>query len=230
MSAPLKVAIVGASGKVGSFVVQQLKNDPTHFATPLALVRTSEQVKHWTSEIGIDAKLTSIENDDVDTIAEAIKGVDAVVFSAGAGGKGVERIFTVDLDGCLKVAEACEQVGVKRFILVSAIMAENRKYWWDLAGLREYYIAKRSADREIRCTKLDYTIVQPCRLTNGDSTGKFIHANKAEADFAEHIEIARQDVALFIKEALLHPKETSRKTIPLVNGDVPVNDFIKELA
>ncbi|KAG0672189.1 hypothetical protein C6P45_003664 [Maudiozyma exigua] len=206
MSSPLKVAIVGASGKVGSFVVKQLTNDPTHFATPLALVRTPEQVKHWKSEIGIDAKLTSIENDDVETIAKAIKGVDAMVFSAGAGGKGVERIFTVDLDGCLKVAEACEQVGVKRFILVSAIMAENRKFWWNLTGLREYYIAKRSADR------------------------KYIHANKAEADFAEHKEIARQDVALFIKEALLHPKETNRKTIPLVNGTVPVNDFIKELA
>ena len=230
MSAPLKVAIVGASGKVGSFVVQQLKNDPSHFVTPLALVRTSEQVKHWKSEVGIDAKLTSIENDDVEAIAKAIKGVDAVVFSAGAGGKGVERIFTVDLDGCLKVAEACEQVGVKRFILVSAIMAENRKFWWDLAGLREYYIAKRSADREIRCTKLDYTIVQPGWLTNGNSTGKYIHANKAEADFAEHKEIARQEVALFIKEALLHPKETNRKTIPLVNGTVPINDFIKELA
>ncbi|CAB4253284.1 similar to Saccharomyces cerevisiae YMR090W Putative protein of unknown function with similarity to DTDP-glucose 4,6-dehydratases [Maudiozyma barnettii] len=229
MSSPLKVAIVGASGKVGSFLVQLLKNDPTHFATPLALVRTAEQVKHWKSEVGIDAKLTSVETDDVDTIANAINGVDAVVFAAGAGGKGVERIFTVDLDGCLKVAEACEKVGTKRFVLVSAIMAENRKFWWDLQGLREYYIAKRSADREIRCTKLDYTIVQPGWLTNDDSTGKYVPADKAESVFSDHREIARKDVALFIKEALLHPKETNRKTIPLLNGDVPVQEFVKQL-
>lgn len=225
----LKVAIVGASGKVGTHLVKQLQADTKHFATPLALVRTAQQVSHWTNTCGIEASLTSIESATVPEITAAIKGCDAVVFAAGAGGKGVERIFTVDLDGCLKVAEACEAAGVKRFVLVSAIMAENREFWWDIPGLREYYIAKRSADREVRCTKLDYTIVQPGWLTDDASTGKFVKAADAEKVFAQTKAIARADVALFIKEALLHPRETNRKTIPLINGNEPVAEFLSQL-
>ena len=225
----LKVAIVGASGKVGTHLVKQLKADSQHFATPLALVRTAEQVEHWKKVAGIDATLTSIETATVPEITAAIKGYDAVVFAAGAGGKGVERIFTVDLDGCLKVAEACEAAGISRFVLVSAIMAEKREFWWDIPGLREYYIAKRSADREVRCTKLDYTIIQPGWLTDDASTGKFVKASDAERVFTQSREIARADVALFIKEALLHPKETGRKTIPLINGSEPVAQFLSEL-
>ena len=98
---PLKVAVVGANGKVGRLLLNQLKNSSS-FSTPLAIVRTQEQVEHFENKVGVDAVLTDIENASVNEIVDAIKGYDAVVFSAGAGGKGVERIFTVDLDGCIK--------------------------------------------------------------------------------------------------------------------------------
>ncbi|CCK70504.1 uncharacterized protein KNAG_0E02440 [Huiozyma naganishii CBS 8797] len=227
---PLKVAIIGANGRIGRLLVDSLKKDTAQFATPLALVRNKEQQQRFIEEVGINASLTSIEFSSVAEIASAIKGYNAVVFCAGAGGKGMERIFTVDLDGCAKTLEACEQVGISRFIVVSAIKAEDRSFWWDWTGLREYYIAKRAADHDVRNSKLDYTIVQPGSLADDASTGKLASVQEIDLKLAAgEITCNRADVALFIKEALLHPKETNRKTVPLLNGDIPVEQFIKSL-
>lgn len=124
---PMKVAVVGASGKVGRLLINQLKANDS-FSTPLAIVRTQDQVNYFKNEVGVDASLTDIENASVSEITDAIKAYDAVVFSAGAGGKGMERIFTVDLDGCIKVVEACEKAGIKRFVVVSALKAEDRDF------------------------------------------------------------------------------------------------------
>ncbi|CCF55510.1 hypothetical protein KAFR_0A00720 [Kazachstania africana CBS 2517] len=226
---PLKVAVIGANGKVGRLVIKELVNDPTNFATPLAVVRSKEQQDFFQNELKIDATLTSVEHSSVSQISDAIKGYDAVIFSAGAGGKGIERIFTVDLDGCVKAMEACEAVGIKRFILVSAIKAEDRSFWWNIESLRNYYIAKRAADHEVRSSTLDYTILQPGNLTLEDSIGKFTLVKDIDERLRTDPSITRADVALFIKECLKHPKETSRKTIPLLNGDRSVNDIIKNL-
>ncbi|CAI4049622.1 hypothetical protein SUVZ_13G2250 [Saccharomyces uvarum] len=225
---PLKVAVVGANGKVGRLLLTQLKNNSS-FSTPLAIVRTQEQVAHFKNIVGVDAVLTDIENASVNEIVDAIKGYDAVVFSAGAGGKGVERIFTVDLDGCIKVAEACENAGVKRFIVVSAFKAEDRDFWWNLKGLRSYYIAKRSADREVRRSNLDYTILQPGSLELNEGTGLFQPLDKLEEKASAFYSVNREDVASFITQSLLHPDATVRKSIPLVNGNEPVEKFIQSL-
>lgn len=229
MSSPLKVAIVGASGTIGRLVIDQLMHDKTHFSTPLALVRANTQVNYWKEQVGINSNLIDIENDKVDKIANAIRGVDAVVFTASGGGADIERAFTVDLDGCIKVVEACEQAGVKRLVVVSAIFAEKRDFWGNMSGYREYYIAKRTADREIRNSNLDYTIVQPGWFSSRPSTGKFVPLEYIEEAFEESREIRRDDIAIFIKEALLNPKYTNRKTVPLLSGDVPLADFIRGL-
>ncbi|EHN00818.1 YMR090W-like protein [Saccharomyces cerevisiae x Saccharomyces kudriavzevii VIN7] len=225
---PLKVAVVGASGKVGCLLINQL-NSNSSFSTPLAIVRTQDQVDHFKNEVRVDASLTDIENASVSEIADAIDGYDAVVFSAGAGGKGIGRIFTVDLDGCIKVVEACEKAGVKRFIVVSALKAEERDFWCNIKGLREYYIAKRSADREVRDSKLDYTILQPGSLELNKGTGLLQPLNRLEEKASVNYSINREDVASFIVQSLLHPDATVKKTISLVNGDEPIETFIQGL-
>ncbi|QID85811.1 hypothetical protein GRS66_008400 [Saccharomyces pastorianus] len=225
---PLRVAVVGANGRVGRLLLNQLKNSSS-FATPLAIVRKQDQVDYFKNEAGVDASLTDIETSSASEIAAAIKGYDAVVFSAGAGYDGVERIFTVDLDGCIKVVEACENAGVKRFVVVSALRAEDRDFWWNLEGLREYYIAKRSADREIRSSKLDYTILQPGTLESNEGTGLFRPLDKLDEKASGLYSINNEDVASFITQTLLHPDVTVGKTIPLVNGNESIESFIQSL-
>ncbi|CAI5030279.1 CGH_1_HP_G0101390.mRNA.1.CDS.1 [Saccharomyces cerevisiae] len=100
----LKVAVVSASGKVGRLLINQLKANDS-FSTPLAIVRTQDQVNYFKNEVGVDASLTDIENASVSEITDAIKAYDAVVFSAPVRVvKEWKRIFTVDLDGCIKVS------------------------------------------------------------------------------------------------------------------------------
>lgn len=63
---------------------------------------------------------------------------DAVIFSAGSGGKGgPERTRAVDYDGACKVFKACEAAGIKRLLLVSAIDTRDRS-----KGYPEYYNQK----------------------------------------------------------------------------------------
>ncbi|WP_164133937.1 NAD(P)H-binding protein, partial [Stenotrophomonas maltophilia] len=53
-------------------------------------------------------------------LASAMRGCDAVVFSAGAGGRDSDAATThVDGDGPAKVAAAAKLAGIRRFVLVS---------------------------------------------------------------------------------------------------------------
>lgn len=225
----IKVAIIGANGKVGSLLIDHIKGDD-HFEKPLALVRTKEQEEKFINEVGINASLTSIEHASVKEIADTIKGYDVVVFTAGASGKGTERIFTVDLDGCVKAMEACEEANIKRFIVVSALKAEDRSFWWDLKGLREYYIAKRAADHDVRQSNLDYTIVQPGYLTLDKATEKLVPLSEVNDAIKNGIlSVTREDVAIFIKKIIIDPVGTVKKTISLLNGEESMDKFIKNL-
>ncbi|NYE09145.1 hypothetical protein F4694_006002 [Bacillus niacini] len=48
------------------------------------------------------------------------------MFTAGSGrNTGYDKILLIDLDGAVKTIEAAEKVGIKRFIMVSAIQAHR---------------------------------------------------------------------------------------------------------
>ncbi len=222
MSSITKVAVVGANGKVARRLINKLHGLPDKFE-PLAIIRNKDQVKQF-SDIGIKSKVVSLE-EPVLNIAGALEGANAVVFSAGAGGKGLDKTFSIDLDGAVKVFEAAEKVGIKRIVLVSAIKAEDRDFWYN-NELRSYYIAKKYADRELRRTKLDWTILQPGYLSDGEGTGKVTDeiGNKKIAD----LQIDRDDVAQVIADSLQEPN-TIHKTITLVKGQTPIKQFLSSL-
>ncbi|EDO15510.1 hypothetical protein Kpol_467p22 [Vanderwaltozyma polyspora DSM 70294] len=223
-----RVAVVGANGNIGRRLINIIKSD-SRFGKPLAIVRTEEQATYFRNDIGIDASVTSIEAATPREIAFAIEGYDAVVFTAGAGGSGLDKLINVDLDGCIKSAEACELVGIKRFVLVSAIKADDRDFWWNIDSLRDYYIAKRAADCFIRTTNLDYTILQPGWLNNNTGTGKYLPVNKLDESTDASFPISREDVANFISKCLASPENTIRKTIPLTNGEATYEQFVRTL-
>ncbi|SCU99484.1 LADA_0H20054g1_1 [Lachancea dasiensis] len=222
----LKVAVIGANGRVGQLLCKLLKTSDDF--EPLAVVRTAEQKEYFERELGIEASLTSIEESSVDEIGAALRSQDAVVWTAGAGGKGVERIFTVDLDGAMKAIEACQKCKIDRFVMVSAVNANNREMFWN-TKLRNYYIAKRTADAILRGSGLQYTILQPGSLLSESGTGQLCPLGALEDKKSAWYAIQREDVAQFIKLALEHPERTIHKTIPLANGDMSMRDFLATL-
>ena len=65
-----------------------------------------------------------LESDD--DLAKHLEGAEAVVFAAGAGaGSGAKRKETVDLGAAVKLIRACEEAGVKRYLMVSAMGAAD---------------------------------------------------------------------------------------------------------
>lgn len=152
----MRVAVVGANGKIGQQLTELLHNDAEHDA--VALVRKEAQQKQWQDK-GVEARLADLEG-TVAQLANALAGVDAIAFTAGSGGNsGDDKTLLVDLDGAVKTMEAAQAAGIKRFVMVSAWQANNRENWAD--ELKPYYAAKHYADRELMRSDLEWTIVRP---------------------------------------------------------------------
>ncbi|QZO00673.1 SDR family oxidoreductase [Chenggangzhangella methanolivorans] len=114
----------------------------------------------------------------IDVLAEAMRGADAVVFSAGAGGKESDEATTrVDGDGPEKLAAAAERAGVRRFLLVSVFPEAWRERRMD-ASFEHYMVEKKKAETQLVETGLDWVILRPSALTDEPGAGRSISASR----------------------------------------------------
>ncbi|MDR9794022.1 SDR family oxidoreductase [Aeribacillus pallidus] len=214
----MKVLVIGANGQVGQQVVNMLHAHEQHSVR--AMVRKQEQLEDFQKK-GIEAVLADLEG-TVDEIAEAAKGCDAIVFSAGSGGHtGADKTLLIDLDGAVKAMEAAEKIGIERFVIVSSFQAHNRQNW--PKNLKPYYVAKHYADRVLMNSGLNYTIIRPGYLKNEKGTGLVTAAENLPVGY-----IPREDVARTIVQALDEPN-TYRKAFDLMSGDKEISEALKSL-
>lgn len=214
----MNVFLIGANGQIGKHIVNLMKNSNHSLK---AMVRKENQAQAL-QESGVEAAVADLE-DSVEELAEAIKGSDAVIFSAGSGGHtGADKTLLVDLDGAVKSTEAAEKAGASRFILVSAIQAHNRKSWAD-SPIKPYMVAKHFADKALEASSLNYTIIRPGGLKNEPGTGKVTAAENLERGF-----IAREDVARTIVAAIDEPN-TYKRAFDLISGDTDIEEALKTL-
>ncbi|MDR9488118.1 SDR family oxidoreductase [Salibacter sp.] len=212
-----KVLIIGANGKVGKHITKKMKE--SNDFTPTALIRKEEQKSHF-DDLGVDSKVVSLE-DSVDKLKEAISSNDAVVFTAGSGGNtGSDKTLTVDLDGAVKTMEAAKYAGVNRYVMVSAMMADNRKVWEKLEGMKPYYVAKHYADRLLKSIGLDYTILRPGLLLDEEGTGKIDIENPASKKG-----VPREDVAATVLATLRNDK-SKNKIFEFNTGDTEIERVV----
>lgn len=219
----MKVLVVGANGKIGSQVVNMLEESDAHSVR--AFVRKEEQVEELKQK-GIEAHLGNLEGSVAD-LEEAVKGMDAVVFSAGSGGStGADKTLLIDLDGAIKVMEAAQNVGVKRFVMVSALGANNREGW--SGDMRPYYVAKHYADKALEQSDLTYTIVRPGGLLDEPAKDKIKIAGNLELSESDERTVPREDVAKVIVASLDNEK-TYRKAFDLVTGEQGIEEALNQL-
>lgn len=215
----MKVFVIGANGQIGQHVVQKIQAGQEHSAR--AMVRSNEQVTAFEKQ-GVETKLVDLEG-SIDDIADAARGCDAIVFTAGSGGHtGADKTMLIDLDGAAKSVAAAKMAGIERFIMVSAMHADNREKWGNIPAY--YMVAKHHADRIVKESNLTYTIVRPGLLTNEEGTSKI-----AAASQVDRASIPREDVATTIVSAL-SAGQTHNRIFELVSGDTPVDDALKKLS
>ena len=156
----------------------------------------------------------------VDALAEQVAGMDAVYFLAGSRGK---DLLQTDAFGCVKLMQACERAGVKRYIQLSSIYSLQPEKWQgepSLASIVNYDIARFFADQWlIRNTALDYTIVGPSVLTEAPAAGKI----EVNPEHGTTNPIA--DVAAVLAGVLDRPN-TFGKVIYMTGGDTPIDEAL----
>jgi uncharacterized protein YbjT (DUF2867 family) len=213
----VNVVIVGGHGKIALRLAKLLRERGD---SPRGIIRKTEQADDLEA-LGAEPIVLDIEN--VDDIADAFAGSDAVVFAAGAGpGSGPARKLTVDYGGAVKSVDAAIAKGIRRFVIVSAIGANHPERW--SGQMKPYYEAKADADKFVAESGLDYTIVRPGGLTDDTGTGKVAVAEQLETGGS----VTRDDVALVLAECLNAPN-TVGKAFDLLNGDTPVPEAISAL-
>lgn len=213
----MEVAIAGGHGKIAMLLGRLLVGEGD---LAFGLIRDPDQEDDL-HEIGVEPVLCDLEGDD--DVAGAVRGMDAIVYAAGAGaGSGAERKRTMDLGGAVKLIEAARQEGVRRFVMVSAMgAADPPAEGGDVFG--EYLRAKAAADEALRRSGLEYTIVRPGMLTDEPPTRSVKVGERLESG-----EIARADVAAVLF-AVLRARHSIDREFDLVGGRESIADAVAGL-
>ncbi|WP_303290442.1 SDR family oxidoreductase [Marinobacter sp. SS5-14b] len=212
----MHVFIAGANGQIGQHLLQEMA-DSGHEAR--ALIRHPDQGPDLQKLGATETVLGDLEHD----CSEAMRGCDAVIFTAGSGPHtGPDKTIDVDQNGAIQLVDTAKAMGIKRFIMVSTMRAEEPEKGPE--KLRHYLQAKRNADEHLKSSGLNYTIVRPGRLTNDDGSGKVEVSTRLET-FGE---IPRQDVARVLL-AVLDSDNTDNRVFDVVAGGTPVQDALASL-
>ena len=246
----MKVAIIGGTGFVGSYITDELiKNDHT----PRLLVREGSDYKVLQPD---KCEIVQGNIDDNDAIKDTLKGCEAVIYLIALIREFPKKGLTnekLQFRGSEKVAKIAEEMGAKRFLLMSALGANP-----DPNGSK-YMQAKHLSEQAVKNTSLEWTILRPSSLF-GDPRGGdrpefcmmldklmlnlipypkflpfpapsfFTGANPLNAGKYELSMVHVQDVAsIFVK--VLSDKDTINKTIEIGGSrEVSWNEIIKSIA
>lgn len=209
-----KVLVIGATGQTGKRVIEILNSSESF--KPIAMIRKEEQ-----KEIFDDMDVETVMGDLEKEVDHALKGIDKVVFAAGSGGDtGEDKTISVDQQGAIKVIDAAKKAKVKKFVMLSAMGADDPSQH---KKLEVYLEAKKKADEHLRESGIPYTILRPGALTDDMGLAKVKLAEKLN----EQGEISRDDVAFLLVMSLADPL-VKNKTIEALEGKESIKSAIIE--
>jgi uncharacterized protein YbjT (DUF2867 family) len=214
----MRVAIAGAHGQIAMQLIPLLLAGD---AEVIGLIRNPDQADEIRAA-GAEPVLCDLETADVESIAAAVAGADAVVFAAGAGaGSGAERKLTMDRDGAIKLLDATAATAA-HYAMVSAVGAEAAPAGDDVFSV--YLRAKADADAAVMATDRAWTIVRPGGLTDEPGTGR---VRIDSAPFRGRV--PRADVAAVLARVVLDGL-ASRRVFYLNGGSEPIADALAALS
>lgn len=211
-----RILVIGGHGKVALLLEPLLTGRGDQVS---AVIRNPDHSAD-VSATGAEPVVADVETMDTDALADLLRGHDAVVWAAGAGGGNPDRTYAVDRDAAIRTIDAAGAAGVRRFVMVSYFGAGPDHQIPDSEPFFHYAEAKAAADAHLRASDLDWTVLGPSGLTLDPGTGKI------ETDAESGGQVSRADVAAVIAAVLQEPSTVGR-TIEFNNGDVPIAEAVR---
>ncbi len=221
----MRIVIAGAHGQIARELGRLLVAADNDVA---GLIRNADQVEDLELD-RLAPVVLDLENSTTEDVTQVLTGADLAVFAAGAGpGSGIERKDSVDRAGAVLFAEAAELAGVPRLIQISSMGTDTVRDGQRPDGLSDamyaYLAAKLAAEEDLTARDgLDWTIIRPGGLTNGEATGRVDLA----ADVGRNT-IPRQDVAAVLAE-LIASRRGGGQVLGLVSGTESIADAVAGL-
>jgi uncharacterized protein YbjT (DUF2867 family) len=215
----MRIVIAGGHGKI-AMLLSRLLAEAGH--EPIGLIRNPDHADDLLA-VGATPVVLDLEQTEVGEVADVLKDVDAVVFTAGAGpGSSADRKLTLDRDGAILVADAAEDAGVRRLIVISAMGADE--FDPESGEVFQVYLrAKSEADAVVRGRDLDWTIVRPGSLTDDTPTGLV-----SVGETVDRGRIPRADVADLVAQLIMANAGIHRQ-FETVSGDIPIPKAVLSL-
>ena len=171
-----RVVVFGSTGKTGQQVVKKLLEKPG-----VRVVCTARNQGKARKIFGADSSVLTVfpidlVSDSPSKLANLVRGADAVVFAAGNSQLTPTGAYDVDYRGTMKAIDACIDGGVRKFVLISSLLANglmsgqllNPQYLLlNLAGGVLFW--KREAEKYLQSQPiLNYTIGNLLLQFSGD--------------------------------------------------------------
>ena len=214
------IAIIGGHGKVALHLTRLLTGQGHSVSS---IFRNPDHAAD-VEATGAQPVAADVEKLSTEQITDLLKGHDAVVWSAGAGGGSAERTYAVDRDAAIRSMDAADAAGARRYVMVSYFGAGKDHGVPEDDGFFAYAEAKADADEHLKASGLDWTILGPSALTMDPGTGRI-----ETGPGVSGTQVSREDVALVAAEVLQRP-ETAGRTIEFNNGPTPVSEALDSLA
>lgn len=212
----MKHLIFGGHGRVALLASTILAGDG-HTVT--SIIRNPDHAAD-VERTGATPLVLDVETADREDLVEAMRGHDAIIWSAGAGGGNPARTRAVDLEAATRSMDAVKEAGVSRYVMVSYLNSRLDHGVPESEPFYTYAQAKAEADEHLRGSGLDYTILGPGSLTLEEPTGRI---TVVEGGATGSTDTSRGNVALAIAAALDSPASIGR-TIGFIDGDTPITD------
>lgn len=202
------VLLLGATGSIGRFVARKAVDDGWQVR---ALVRDEERASRL---LPSSVELFVGDGNDAELVSRAVNGIDAVVFTQGAHGNPHDH-KNVDYGMTATVLHAVAGKTV-RISLMTSIGTTVHTGSYNRAS--EAHDWKRRAERLVRASGHEYTIVRPGWFDYNAEYERhiaFLQGDRRRAGNSSDGCIARDQIARVLVDALSTP-EAVNKTLELV--------------